>query len=90
MLHVPMHEHPLVSIDHMSFAEIDALREELRLPQAQLCQKAEINPTTYMRWRQWAQGLGGSCPQRRSLRAVREVLKAELARNHALCGRSAA
>lgn len=75
-----MHEHSPKSIDRMTFAELDALREQIDLPQVQLCQRGEFNPATYARWRRWLRGEGGSKPLPRSVKAVREVLKAEMER----------
>ncbi|MGL4396634.1 MAG: hypothetical protein ACRCS9_08860 [Hyphomicrobium sp.] len=81
MLHAGMHMLSTTHLDEMSFSELDALREQIDLPQIKLCQRGDINPATYTRWRRWARGEdGGSKPHPRSLSAVREVLRVELAR----------
>ena len=68
-------------IDDMSFDELDALRAELRIAQVVLCQRGDLNPTTYSRWRRWLRGdPGGTPPTRRSTKVVRDVLKAEMIR----------
>jgi transposase-like protein len=68
-------------IEEMSFWQLDALREQLRLSQVRLCQRGDINPASYTKWRRWARGdTGGAEPRPRTLRAVREVLMAELVR----------
>jgi hypothetical protein len=69
------------SVDEMNFAELDALREELRLSQAVVCQRGQLNISSYSRWKKWLRGEpGGGVPTRRSLKAVRDVLKEEVAR----------
>lgn len=74
-------------IDAMTFEQLDALRECLQLPQIKLCQRGDLNPTTYTRWLRWARGEpNGSRPHPRSLKAVREVLKSELTERQALLG----
>jgi transposase-like protein len=74
-----MQSHTHVDLSKASFPELDALRGQLRLSQAYVCRKADLNPTTYTRWRKWAHGKkGGNCPQSRSLRGVRELLAREL------------
>ncbi len=83
MLHALMHVSTQMPIDEMTFPELDALRGELRLPQTKLCQRIDLNPATYTRWRRWARGMpGGAKPQSRSLNAVREALKRECERRH--------
>ncbi len=70
-----------LSVDEMNFAELDALREELRLSQANVCQRGQLNVASYTRWKRWLRGEpGGGVPTRRSLKAVRDVLKEELNR----------
>lgn len=70
-----------VAVDEMDFAELDRLRADLRLSQAQLCRRCDLNEATYTRWRRWLRGEPGCGPPRaRSLRPVREVLKLELQR----------
>lgn len=62
-----------------SFPELDALRGQLGLSQSYICREAHINPSTYTRWRKWADGQdGGHCPQPGSLRNIRTVLSKEL------------
>lgn len=71
-----MHSNLHKPIDEMSFEELDALREKLRVPQALVCQMSDISPTTYLRWRRWARGgENGSEPRRRTMKAFREALK---------------
>lgn len=80
-MHAIMHSQTTIQLEDMSFEQLDALRERIDLPQAKLCQRGEINPTTYTRWRRWARGEeGGNKPHPRSLRAVREALRDELGR----------
>lgn len=60
--------------------ELDELRHLLRISKRKLCLASELCPSTYQRWMRHFQGLpGGSAPQPRSVRVVREVLKRELA-----------
>jgi transposase-like protein len=71
-------------IDDLTFDELDRLRGDLGLAQVKLCQHADLNPATYMRWRKWVRGEpGGSEPRSRSLKAVRDVLKKEIERRQA-------
>lgn len=73
-----------LNIDEMDFPELDALREQIGLTQFAICARSEINPGTYTRWRRWLRGeAGGSRPHKRSLRAVRDVLRSELNRRAA-------
>jgi len=87
-----MHDHSTMTalaahIDDLSFDELDRLRSDLQIRQVKLCQRADLNPATYMRWRRWARGEpGGSEPRSRSLRAVRDVLRDEIARRRARLG----
>lgn len=75
-----MHVNLRPPVESMTFPELDLLREQLRLSQAKLCQRCDLNPGTYMRWRRWARGEPkGARPTSRSLRSVREALKSELA-----------
>jgi transposase-like protein len=68
-------------IDDLAFDELDRLRDDLGVPQIKVCQRADLNPATYMRWRKWARGEeGGSEPRSRSLNAVRSVLREEIER----------
>lgn len=86
MLHARMHDLSFIAasavhIDDLTFDELDRLRDELGVAQVKLCQRADLNPATYMRWRKWARGEpGGSEPRSRSLKAVRDVLKEEIER----------
>jgi transposase-like protein len=69
--HINPHEAP--------FPELDALRGQLGLPQAYVCRRAEIDPSTYVRWRRWARGeRGGHCPKPGRLKSLRVVLAEEL------------
>lgn len=80
-MHIPMQK----TIDDMAFDELDALRVQLRLPQAAVCQAAYFNTNTYGRWRRWARGEPNfSGPSRRSLKQLREVLRREVARRVSL------
>lgn len=66
------------------FPELDALRGQLGLSQNYVCRVAEINPSTYTRWRKWAAGRrGGHCPRPLFLRSLRDVLAEELQRRAA-------
>ena len=76
-----MHMH--IDPTKASFPELDALRGQLGISQAYLCRKAELNSSTYTRWRKWADGKGGHCPQSGSLRNIRQVLQQELERRKA-------
>ncbi|MGE0701598.1 MAG: hypothetical protein AB7O57_21055 [Hyphomicrobiaceae bacterium] len=78
-MQIHMHIDPIKA----SFPELDALRCHLRLSQSYVCREAAINPATYTRWRKWAIGRGGHCPQSSSLRNVRSVLAKELERARA-------
>jgi len=76
-----MHTRLQKSIDDMTFDELDALREELNLPQVVVCQRGDLNTATYSRWRRWARGEPkGSAPTRRSINVIRDVLKIEASR----------
>jgi hypothetical protein len=77
-MHIPMQK----TIDDMAFDELDALRIQLRLSQAVVCQLGEFNPTTYGRWRRWARGEPNmSGPNRRSIKMLREILRKEASRH---------
>jgi len=81
MLHAIMHMLLPRALEEMSFAELDQLREEIDLSQAKLCQRGEINPASYSRWRRWVRGdEGGYKPHPRSLKAMRDVLRMEIER----------
>lgn len=68
-------------IEDMSLAELHALRGRLGIRQAELCREALIDPSTYSRWMRWLRGEdGGTCPQPRSVEAVRRVLKRRIER----------
>ncbi|WP_424956373.1 hypothetical protein [Hyphomicrobium sp. 1Nfss2.1] len=80
-MHGQIPTHLPVSVDEMNFAELDALREELRLTQAMVCERGQLNISSYTRWKRWLRGEpGGGVPTRRSLKTVRDVLKEELGR----------
>lgn len=65
---------------NLTVADLEVLRQRLRLPKSVVCKKADINPVTYQRWMKYVRGeRGGSNPRRSSVRAIREVLKEELA-----------
>jgi hypothetical protein len=82
MVNAHMHISMQKPIDDMSFDELDALRVQLRLPQAAVCQLADFNPTTYGRWRRWARGEPNvNGPSRRSIKLLREILRREAARH---------
>lgn len=73
----------LDDIDGMDLPELDEVRHHLRLSKRKLCSKVELCPSTYTRWMRHLQGRnGGSCPNRRSLKAVRQALKDEIAKRH--------
>jgi transposase-like protein len=86
MLHARMHDLSTIPasaarIDDLTFDELDRLRDDLGVAQVKLCQRADLNPATYMRWRKWVRGEpGGSEPRSRSLKAVRDVLRDEVER----------
>lgn len=66
-------------IDRMQLVELDNLRHQLRLTKRELCEASDIDPSTYTRWMRHVRGLsGGSCPQPRSIKAIRDVLKARI------------
>lgn len=68
-------------VEKMNVPELDELRHQLHLSKAQVCQRGALHPSTYTRWMKYFQGEpGGSCPNPRSVRALREVLIGELAR----------
>lgn len=76
------------SIEDMTFAELEQLRENLGISRERLCGKAEISPSTYKRWQHFLKGDGrGSCPRVVSLNAVRDVLRVECARSPASAAR---
>lgn len=67
------------AIDAMQLPELDELRHRLKLSKRELCRRAEINVSTYTRWmRQLAGVAGGTCPQPRSIKAIRQALHAEI------------
>jgi hypothetical protein len=73
---VIMHVKLQNSIEMVNFRDLEALRCRLGISQTRLCQRAEINPTTYQRWLRNMRGeSGGSAPHRRSLAAVSAVLR---------------
>jgi DNA-binding transcriptional regulator YiaG len=64
-----------------TFPELEAIRSEIGLSQAQLCRMIEQSPSTYQRWLKWANGEpGGSCPRPVSLKVLRRTLQDELLR----------
>ncbi len=73
-----------ITIEDLPIDQLEALRCQLELPQVKLCAECDINPSTYQRWLKFVRGKpGGTKPQPRSLRAVREVLKSHLSRRRA-------
>jgi hypothetical protein len=72
--------HILEQINHMNLLELDAMRERLGLSKRKVCERADIAPSTYTRWMAYMRGdlELGVCPHRRSLDAVRSVLKESL------------
>jgi hypothetical protein len=78
-MRMQMHTH--IDVNAAPFPELDALRAQLRLSQSYVCREAAISPSTYVRWRKWADGEpGGCCPTSGLLRGVRQVLAKELQR----------
>ena len=67
-------------IDRMQLAELDDLRHHLRISKKTLCERGQIDPSTYQRWMKHVAGRGGCCPQPRSIDAVRRVLRDEIER----------
>jgi DNA-binding transcriptional regulator YiaG len=65
-------------LEQLPFQELDAIRRHLDMSQAELCRKACFSNNTYSKWRRWARGQGGHMPGKRSLKAIRDVLAAEL------------
>lgn len=73
LVHIP------ADIDDLPFPELDDLRHSLRLSQKEACKEAGLNPATYHRWIKWSRGVpGGSRPQPRSIKALRDVLRQRL------------
>lgn len=73
-----MHIAP-TDIDRMQLVELDDLRHQLRITKRELCEASDIDPSTYTRWMRCVRGLpGGSSPQPRSIKAIRDVLKARI------------
>lgn len=71
----------IAKIDRMDLAELDTVRRVLDLPKRQLCERCEINVSTYSRWMRALRGQpGGSMPRRPTLRSIREALKDEATR----------
>lgn len=71
--------HSTIDLDELSFPELDDLRHRLRLTQKRVCEEASLDPATYHRWLKWAHGEdGGSRPQPRSLKALRDVLRSHV------------
>lgn len=69
----------IAHIDRMQLVELDELRHQLRLTKKQLCEAGKLDPSTYTRWMRHVTGReGGSCPQPRSIDAIRNVLKQEV------------
>lgn len=63
----------------MQLVELDDLRHQLRMTKRELCEASDIDPSTYTRWMRHVRGLpGGSSPQPRSIKAIRDVLKAQI------------
>ena len=68
-----------IYIDDMSLPELEELRYQLRITRTALCERADINVSSYRRWMKYMHGLpGGVCPRPRSVRAVRDALRAEV------------
>jgi hypothetical protein len=74
-------QHIPIEITEMTVVELDDLRHSLRFSKKDVCHLAGIHQSTYGRWLKWARGEpDGSQPHPRSIRALREVLSAELER----------
>lgn len=77
------------NIDAMQLPELDELRHQLRLSKRELCRRAQIDASTYTRWMRQLAGLaGGSCPQPRSVKAIREVLRELVASQAAISAKA--
>lgn len=58
----------------MNFREIETRRQAARIPQARLCERARVSPSTYCRWK------AEECsPNMRTLARVDEALTALIA-----------
>lgn len=71
-----MHDaHSTSCFDHLGLDEIEVIRAQAGVSQAELSRRAEINPTTYQRWLKYLHGQpGGTKPHTRTLRVVRGAL----------------
>lgn len=76
--HAGMHWYAKPPLVDLGVIELDALRRELGMSQAELCRAIQASTTTYQRWLLWSRGdPRGSQPLVRSLNAVRVVLAEE-------------
>lgn len=64
-----------VNLQNCTFPDLEHLRGQLGVRQAQLVRDLEISASTYQRWLKWMRGQdGGSQPQPRNISALRSVV----------------
>jgi hypothetical protein len=91
MLQIPSYVHMSTRIAHntlenCNFVALESVRNTLNIPKRQLCIRATVAQSTYSRWMRWIRGEpGGSQPQQRSIRVLREVLAQHLSENMLIC-----